>query len=115
MPRDVDFSRPTNDSKEFDNLMAMTAEGQLKKLLYTTATINPASAADGVGVTASVTVTGAELGDFVLASAPYDLVDVTVSAYVQAANTVEIRIQNESTSTVDLASGTWRILVLDVT
>lgn len=77
-----------------------------------TATVDPASLADAAGATAAVTVTGAALGDFVLVAAPYDLQDVTVTAYVQAANTVEIRIQNESAGGRNLASGTWRIAVL---
>jgi len=73
-----------------------------------TATVDPASLADGAGATTAVTVTGAALGDFVLVAAPYDLVDMTVSAYVQAANAVEIRVQNESGS----GAGTWNICVL---
>lgn len=77
-----------------------------------TATIDPASLADAAGATQAVTVTGAALGDFVLVAAPYDLVDVTVTGYVQAANAVEIRIQNESGAAANLASGTWRIAVL---
>jgi len=76
------------------------------------ATVDPASLADGAGATTAVTVTGAALGDFVLVAAPYDLVDFTVTAYVQAANAVEIRVQNESGSVANLASGTWNILVL---
>lgn len=74
---------------------------------------NPGSLADGVGETsAGITVTGAALGDFVIAAAPYDLQDITMSAYVQAANTVEIRLQNEGAATVDLASGTFKVLVI---
>ena len=59
-----------------------------------------------------ITVNGAALGDFVVASAPYDLQDCTVTAYVQAANTVEIRLQNESGGQRNLASGTWTVRVL---
>ncbi len=77
-------------------------------------TVDPASLADAVGATTALTVTGAALGDFVLVAAPYDLVDVIVTAYVQAANTVEIRVQNESGAGANLASGTWNILVLRV-
>lgn len=84
----------------------------LEKIIYKEATINPGNLADGVGETQSVAVSGAQLGDFVIVSAPYDLQDITVTAYVQAADTVEIRIQNESTATVNLDSGTWRILVI---
>lgn len=74
---------------------------------------NPGNLADGAGETsAAITVTGAALGDFVLVSAPYDLQDCIVTGYVQAANTVEIRLQNESTGAIDFASGTWRVQVL---
>jgi len=74
---------------------------------------NPGSLVDGAGETsASITVTGAALGDFVMIAAPYDAQDLTITGYVQAANTVEIRIQNESGGTIDLASGTWKVKVL---
>jgi len=82
---------------------------------YLTGTVvfDPGSLVDGAGETkTSITITGAEFGDFVLISAPYDLQDLIVTGYVSAANTVEIRVQNESTATVDLASGTWDVRVL---
>ena len=73
-------------------------------------TWNPDSMADGTVQTKSITVTGAALGDFVLVSAPCDLEAVTATAYVQATNTIYILLNNESGSTVDLDSGTWRVL-----
>lgn len=76
------------------------------------ATWNPASLVDGAGESKDITVTGAALGDFALCSPGVDLVDITVSAVVTAANTVTVRIQNETTGTVDLASSTWKVLVL---
>ena len=86
--------------------------GTVPVVLTGSTTWDPASLADGAGATSSgITVTGAELGDFVLVSAPYDLQDIIATGYVQAADTVEIRLQNESGSTVDLASGTWRVMV----
>lgn len=76
-------------------------------------TWDPGSLIDGAGETSSsITVTGSDLGDFVLVSAPYDLQDCTVTGYVQTTNTVEIRLQNESGNTRDLASGTWRVKVI---
>lgn len=87
-------------------------EKQLLHAFLTSFTWNPASLADGAGETKSVTVTGAALGDFVLVAPPYDLQDMVVSGYVQAANTVEVRIQNESTGTIDLASGSWKVIVI---
>ena len=78
------------------------------------ATWDPGDLADGAGETrAGITVTGAALGDFVLVSAPYDLQDLICTGYVQASNTVEIRIQNENAgANVNLASGTWRVRVM---
>lgn len=75
-------------------------------------TWDPGSLADGAGETKVIGVTGAALGDFVMVSAPYDLQDMTVTAYVQAADTVEIRLQNESGGVIDLASGTWNVRVI---
>lgn len=77
------------------------------------ATLNPASLADGVGETDDVTVPGVALGDMVIgASLGVDLVGITVTGYVSAADTVKFRIQNESGSTVDLASSTLRLVVV---
>lgn len=115
MTRAVDFSRGRNDQKDFDNLMALTGEGQVKQILYGSATIDVGSLSDGAGSTHQVTVTGAALGDIVIVGPPVDAVDMTITAYVQAANTIDIRVQNESGSATDLASGTWRVLVFDVT
>jgi len=84
----------------------------LGTITYTETTIDPGSLVDGAGETQSVTIEGVNLGDFVLVSAPYDLQDITVTGYVQAQDTVEIRIQNEGAATVNLTSGTWRIIVI---
>lgn len=74
---------------------------------------DPASLIDGAGETSpAITATGAALGDFVLASAPYDLQGITATAYVSAANTVRVRLQNETAGTIDLASGTWLVRVI---
>ena len=76
------------------------------------ATLNAGSLADGAGETDDVTVPGVALGDMVIgASLGVDLVGLTVTGYVSAANTVKFRIQNESGSTVDLASSTLRVVV----
>ena len=83
-----------------------------KALLAGSATWDPASILDGGFAAQDFTVTGAVLGDFVLASAPVDVVDVLVSAQVTAANTVTVTIQNETGGAVDLATGTWRVLVI---
>lgn len=82
-------------------------------MLRGTATIDPANLADGAGATfAAITVTGAAVGDAVIVYPPYDMEDTLYVGYVQAANTVEIRHQNESTGARDLASGTWEVAVI---
>lgn len=111
----VDKAYSHTDAKEHQNLMALTADGQIKGILYASATKNVGDLVDGAGETLTITVPGADLGDLVLASLGVDLVDFTVSAYVQAANAVEVRIQNESGAQVNLASTTLRVLVFDVT
>lgn len=77
-----------------------------------TATVDPASLADGAGASTDVTVTGAALGDFVMVAPKVDVVDCLVDARVTAANVVTIRVQNESGAGANLASSTWNILVL---
>ena len=76
-------------------------------------TLNAGSLADGAGETDDVTVPGVALGDMVIGtSLAVDLVGLTVTGYVSAANTVKFRIQNESGSTVDLASATMDIVIV---
>lgn len=76
-------------------------------------TSDTANLIDAAGATLSVTsVLGAALGDFVLVSLSVALQGITVTGYVSAADTVEIRIQNESAGAIDLASCTFRIVVL---
>ena len=85
---------------------------QRSSFLYGSATYDPASLIDTAGATTTVTVTGAALGDFVpMVSFDKDLQGITVTAYVSAANTVSVRFQNESGGTLDLASGTLRVVV----
>ena len=77
-----------------------------------TCTLDSASVATTATATDTVTVPGVALGDMVIgASLGVDLVGLTVTGYVSAANTVKFRIQNESGSTADLASATLRIVV----
>jgi riboflavin synthase alpha subunit len=78
-----------------------------------TCTLDAGSLVDGAGETDDVTVPGVALGDMVIgASLGVDLVGLTVTGYVSAANTVKFRIQNESTATVNLASATMKIVIV---
>ena len=80
------------------------------------ATYNPANLIDGAGVTTTVTVTGAVLGDAVTElSFSLDLQGITLTAWVSAADTVSVRFQNETGGPIDLASGTLRAAVVRMT
>lgn len=74
--------------------------------------VDPASLADGVGETRTVTITGAAVGDFVMFAPAIDIAGISITGYVSAANTVSFRIQNESAGTLDIATSNWNILVL---
>lgn len=111
----TDYVSNHADSKAL--LTAMLADytairAVLAGVLSGSATYDTASLADGAGATTTVTVTGAALGDFVLVSLGVDLQGITVTGYVSAADTVSVRIQNESGGTIDLASTTIRARVI---
>lgn len=104
----------TNDALT-DTVQAFSGEGQIKRILFKSASVTIGTLADGAGTTQSVSVPGAALGDVVLVGINADAVDVLITAYVQAANTVEIRAQNESTAGRAIGAVTANILVFDVT
>lgn len=81
-------------------------------VLANSGTYDPASLVDGAGVTTTLTVTGAAVGDLVQASFSLDLQGIILFAWVSATNTVSIRFQNESGGTLDLASGTIQVRVI---
>lgn len=80
--------------------------------LSATATWNPASTLDGDETAVDVTVPGAKLGDFVFVSFSLDITDMILGAEVSAANTVAVTLSNTTGGTVDLGSGTLRVLVV---
>jgi hypothetical protein len=77
------------------------------------ATFNPGTISSASGVTsAAITVTGTVFGDYAMVAAPYDLQGVDATAYVSASNTVKIRLNNLTGSSITLASGTWTVRVV---
>ena len=87
-------------------------QGMFSEMWKVSATLNTASLDDGAGTSDTVTVPGVALGDIVLGSSHgVDRAGITVTAYVSAADTVTLRIQNESAGTVDLASTTVKLVV----
>ena len=81
------------------------------RLLAGSATVDFASVADGNEEAANITVTGAALGDMVIASHNLDVQDLQLTADVTAANTVTC-VVSSSGDTVNLGSGTVRVLVI---
>jgi len=76
-------------------------------------TWNPASLADGEGETSGdIALPEAELGDFVIVAPPYDMQGILFCGYVQAEGVIKIRIQNETTGTINLASGDWKVRLI---
>jgi len=71
-----------------------------------TATYDASSLVDAAGETTTVTVTGAVLGDFAIAGHGVDAAGITITSYVSAADTVSVRVQNESGGTLNLVSAT---------
>lgn len=80
-------------------------------VLEASTTWDPANRNDGTGVTVSLSVPGAALGDFAVASFSLSLQSMILTAYVSAADTVSVRLQNESAGAIDLGSGTLRVRV----
>ena len=79
------------------------------------ATWNPGSIANGAEEVLEVTVTGAQLGDFVDVSFSLDVQDLALTAQVTALNTVTVQLLNNTGGAIDLGSGTVRVLVKQVT
>jgi len=83
-----------------------------QKMLTGSATWDAGSIADGNEEAQEITVTGAALGDFVIGvSFSLDVQDLQLTADVTAANTVTA-VLSSSGDTVDLASGTVRVVVM---
>ncbi len=83
-----------------------------KTVLEGTVVYDPATLADGAGVTTTVTVTGAVLGNMALVSFSLATSGITITAWVSAANTVSVRFQNETGGVLDIGSGTLKAWVL---
>ena len=78
-----------------------------------TSNINFGSIASAAGETAAnITVTGAQLGDFVFVSAAQDTQGLRMFGWVSAANTVKVRAENLTGAAVDLPAGNFNIKVL---
>jgi hypothetical protein len=77
-----------------------------------TFTFDPSSMTNNTGTSsATINVPGAAFGDSVDVTAPYTLQGVYAQGYVVNSNTVAVRLFNASGGTINLASGTWKVVV----
>ncbi len=82
-----------------------------KVVLSTTITFNPPSLTTGAFAEADVSLSGVALGDRIELYPPYDTQGIMYQASPNAANSITIALTSCSTSTIDLASGTWGVVV----
>lgn len=75
---------------------------------------DPGNLVDGDGVTTTVTVTGAAVGDMVDVSFGVDLQGITLTGWVSAADTVSVRFQNETGGAINLSNQNIRARVRKV-
>ena len=86
---------------------------KIKKILTLAATYNPASMATNTSTSTTLTVSGAAIGD--VCSAGFSVAvpaGVYLTADVTATDTVTVKLFNQTAGTVDLASGTIRVVVM---
>jgi hypothetical protein len=70
-----------------------------------------ASLVDAAGESRDVTVAGAALGDFAIASLSVDGQSMLLTAAVETDDTVRVRLQNETGGTINLAEAKLRVAV----
>lgn len=82
------------------------------KLLAGSATLDFPSIASNSSASLTITVTGAVVGDPVIAAPPASLdSNLGFVSYVSAADTVTVRVHNNSGGAIDPASATWKVTV----
>jgi hypothetical protein len=75
-------------------------------------TVDPASTGTGAQTTTTVTVKGAAVGHLAFASLGVSQANLLVQAFVSAADTVTLVFFNLSGGSIDLASSTVNVIVL---
>lgn len=101
----------------FDSIVLDTGGITLNSVVVTVVgeaseTYDAGSIADGNEEVGELTVTGAALGDYTLASITVDVADLAITAAVTAANTVTYQLNNNTGGAIDLASATVKVLVI---
>jgi hypothetical protein len=108
------FINPPSESSRLEDLLEWCQKLQQQIIvddLKGSGTWDPGSIADGNEAAASVTVTGAELGDYAIASFSLDVQDLALNAQVTATDTVTCTLLNNTGGAIDLDSGTLYVRV----
>ena len=108
--RNNDFARAANPVVGAPFATASSAYGNFG-FLSNTATWDPPSILNNASAATTLSVPGAALGDMVNVSFSLALGGLSLTAQVSAADTVEVRLTNNTGLAVDLASGTIRAQV----
>lgn len=110
---DLDDVRKRLEKLERSHISPAAADGRYCRLLRAAKTWDPASLGSGAVASTTVTVTGAKLADPAYASLDgIGANDVLISAHVEDDDTVRVVIRNETGGTLDIASGTLRVMVM---
>ena len=86
---------------------------RLNAYLEGSTTVDLGSIDDGNEQAVAVTVTGAALGDFVIATHSLDITDLTITGTVTATNTVTVIVGNFTGGAIDIGSGDILVKVLE--
>ena len=100
------FSGPVRSTAGFEFGSSGT---QITSIVKGTVAVDPGSVADGATLDVDVTITGAAVGDAVIFHPPEDLAAnlEMVGCWVSAANTVTVRLANNSGGAIDQAEKNW--------
>ena len=102
---------PPIDEKKIYSWLLKLQERLIQDDLKGYDTWDAASIADGDEEAKAITVTGAAVGDYAIASLSLDIVDLTLDAQVTAADTVTCVLANNTGGAIDLASATVYVRV----
>lgn len=103
-------SSPTIETNATANLHFAPYDSREKKLTGAFTWDIPSLAAGAIETT-TTTVSGADIGDFVLIQRGSNNSTLLISAYVESANTIRVYASNQGSSTVDLGNATFRVIV----
>lgn len=85
------------------------------RFITASATLDFPSIGSNAMSTLTITATGAQVGDYVIARPPAAFESgFTFNAFVSAADTIKVRIHNNNGGAVDPASAEWSVLVFGV-